>query len=172
MTRPRFTLREAAAACGVSLSTIRRRRESGEFPGAVKEDGRGWTVPVEDLLAAGLKVNAPAPPDEVPADEPGLSGGERARLLQQLAEETHRRELVEAEARHLRETVARQETHVADLRRAMLALTSGPPSNWERSQQPAVDVDQGDLAEQSVSVPEQPRAGRWWNRSEPRHRRR
>ena len=54
-TRPVFTLREASKRCGVSFSTIRRRREDGAFPNAYKTPDGQWMVPVEDLLAAGLK---------------------------------------------------------------------------------------------------------------------
>ncbi|MCX5265621.1 helix-turn-helix domain-containing protein [Streptomyces sp. NBC_00199] len=48
-----LTQREAADACGVSRTTIRRRREAGELPGAVLDDERGWLIPVEDLQASG-----------------------------------------------------------------------------------------------------------------------
>ncbi|GAA3289228.1 hypothetical protein GCM10020295_00650 [Streptomyces cinereospinus] len=58
-TRPLLTQREAAAACGVSRSTIRRRREAGELPGSVLDEEHGWLTPVEDLLAAGFRLNAP-----------------------------------------------------------------------------------------------------------------
>lgn len=47
MTRPVLTQREAAAACGVSRSTIRRRREAGDLTGAVSDETRGWLIPVE-----------------------------------------------------------------------------------------------------------------------------
>ncbi|MFH9568244.1 helix-turn-helix transcriptional regulator [Streptomyces globisporus] len=41
MTRPMLTRREAAATCGVSQSTIRRRREAGDLPNAVQDESRG-----------------------------------------------------------------------------------------------------------------------------------
>lgn len=58
LNRPVFTLREASKRCGVSFSTIRRRREDGAFPNAYKTLDGQWMVPVEDLLAAGLKPTA------------------------------------------------------------------------------------------------------------------
>ncbi|MFF9203505.1 helix-turn-helix domain-containing protein [Streptomyces sp. NPDC014986] len=67
--------REAAAACGVSRTTVRRRREDGAFPGAVLDERRGWLIPVEDLLAAGFRLNAPSSPDPAPA---GADGGQGA----------------------------------------------------------------------------------------------
>ncbi|MQS18087.1 helix-turn-helix domain-containing protein [Streptomyces kaniharaensis] len=159
MERPRFSLKDAAAACGVSVSTIRRYREGGRFPGAEKVDS-GWLIPLEDLLAAGLRVNAPSGPDEQPVSGVSdLSEGERARLLRELADARHAQALAEADARHLRDTVTRQDAHLGDLRRAMLALTAGPASTPEPAQEPALS----DAHEHPVSVPEQPRS-RWWAR--------
>ncbi|MFJ2590859.1 helix-turn-helix domain-containing protein [Streptomyces sp. NPDC087538] len=68
-TRPMLTQREAATACGVSRTTI-RRREDGDLPGAVQDPKRGWLIPIDDLLAAGLRPHAPAPPD-APATQAG-----------------------------------------------------------------------------------------------------
>lgn len=129
MKRPMLTQREAAAACGVSRTTIRRRREAGDLPNAIQDESRGWLIPVEDLLAAGLRLNAPAGPDapDVPAaasaaagvgghhQEHGHGQGddvaalraelERARHEHALAvaEAEHGRLLAEAAAGHLRE---------------------------------------------------------------------
>jgi hypothetical protein len=52
-TRPLLTQREAAAACGVSRTTIRRRREAGELPGAVLDDDRGWLISVKTCSPPG-----------------------------------------------------------------------------------------------------------------------
>ncbi|MES9558856.1 MULTISPECIES: helix-turn-helix domain-containing protein [unclassified Streptomyces] len=62
-TRPMLTQREAATACGVSRTTIRRRREANDLPGAVQDPQRGWLIPIDDLLAAGFRLHAPAGPD-------------------------------------------------------------------------------------------------------------
>jgi hypothetical protein len=47
---------EAAALCGCDYTTVRRRRERGQFPGARRRDDASgtWEIPVEDLIAAGL----------------------------------------------------------------------------------------------------------------------
>ncbi|MGW7231143.1 helix-turn-helix transcriptional regulator [Streptomyces cyaneofuscatus] len=68
-----LTQREAAAACGVSRSTIRRRREAGDLPGAVSDETRGWLIPVGDLLAAGFRLDTPASPDAT-AERNGATG--------------------------------------------------------------------------------------------------
>ena len=51
-----YTLREAAAACDVSIDVIKRRLRAGAFARARQlDDGpRTWLVPAGDLLAAGL----------------------------------------------------------------------------------------------------------------------
>jgi excisionase family DNA binding protein len=53
-TRERFvTQREAAGLVGCSKDTIVRARRAGRLPHA-SLDGHTWTVPVDDLVAAGL----------------------------------------------------------------------------------------------------------------------
>ncbi|MFI8221200.1 helix-turn-helix domain-containing protein [Streptomyces sp. NPDC085932] len=144
-TRPLLTQREAAAAGGVSRTTIRRRREAGELPGAVLDDDRGWLIPVEDLLAAGFRLNAPAPPDEkkgvgdpaptgthqdaAPSETASALRAELERLRHEhapaLANERNARQLAEAETRHLTERLNERAAHIEDLQRALAALTPG-----------------------------------------------
>lgn len=45
MKRPMLTQQEAATACGVSRTTIRRCREAGDLPGAVSDETRGVAHP-------------------------------------------------------------------------------------------------------------------------------
>ncbi|MFF0205990.1 hypothetical protein [Streptomyces sp. NPDC005017] len=110
-----------AAACGVSRTTIRRRREVGALPGTVEDGKDGYLIPVEDLLAAGFRLNAPAPPDLEPAQDeapaPAAGPGEVAELRTQLAEN---------EARNLRERLDERAEHIADLQKALKALTPAP----------------------------------------------
>lgn len=124
MTRPVLSQREAAAACGVHLSTIRRYREAGRFGGARRDPVRGWLIPVEDLLAAGLRVHAPTPPDGSGEGEQP-SPAQVAELERELLEMRHARDLARAEARHLREQVTRQDESLRLLWQAMRALTTG-----------------------------------------------
>lgn len=63
--RPMLTVREAAAAAGVSADTIRRRLRAGQFPGAVLSDA--WRIPAGELVAAGLHLHAPQGPQRGPA---------------------------------------------------------------------------------------------------------
>lgn len=117
--RPMFTFAEAAERTGVSRETIKRRHKDGVFPNAVKETRNNvetWVIPVEDLLGAGFRVNAPAPPEEsttavktqvlrtvTPVGDPAASpdvtalAAELAEVQAQLDEERRRRVLVEGE---------------------------------------------------------------------------
>ncbi|MFJ6940924.1 helix-turn-helix transcriptional regulator [Streptomyces sp. NPDC101132] len=143
MTRPMLTQREAAAACGVSRSTIRRRREAGDLPGCVEDPSRGWMIPVDALLAAGFRINAPAPADpaaEAPAGPaaPADGAGQDAAALRAeldriraehalaLAEARFGQQLAQAEAEHLRAQLAERGERIADLQRAVAALTPAP----------------------------------------------
>ncbi|MGW9205352.1 helix-turn-helix transcriptional regulator, partial [[Kitasatospora] papulosa] len=142
-TRPMLTQREAAAACGVSRSTIRRRREAGDLPNSVHDEVRGYLIPVEDLLAAGFRLNAPAPPDTPPAAPAGKRTavvvgqedvvGLRAELEHArqehalaLAAAEHERQLAQAEAQHLRDQLDARAEHIADLQQALRALMPSP----------------------------------------------
>lgn len=50
---PTLGLAEAAKACGISVSTLRRKRPELEANGAV-QTARGWRIPVTALIALGL----------------------------------------------------------------------------------------------------------------------
>ncbi|MFD3657951.1 helix-turn-helix transcriptional regulator [Streptomyces sp. NPDC058620] len=132
-----LTQREAAAACGVSRSTIRRRREAGDLPGAVSDETRGWLIPVDDLLAAGFRLKAPAGPDTAGTggqrqehqhgqDDVGALRAELERVRQEhalaVAEAEHGRQLAKAETRHLRAELAARAEHIADLQQTVRAL--------------------------------------------------
>lgn len=56
-----FRLNEAAESCGVSRSTMRRKRESGAFPNAYTDSAGAWIIPLSDLLAAGLTPGKSSP---------------------------------------------------------------------------------------------------------------
>ncbi|MFI5635062.1 helix-turn-helix transcriptional regulator [Streptomyces sp. NPDC051664] len=186
-TRPMLNQREAADACGVSRTTIRRRREAGDLPGAVQDPARGWLIPVDDLLAAGFRLNAPAPPDA--PDEPAPSsptgqnsdvgGGqdvaavraELERVRQEhalaLAQAEHGRQLAQTEADHLRAQLAIRGEHIADLQRTLKALMPAP-------EQPVLDrpsvpgQTQTEPPAGSVPKEKEPARGeqrRWWRRA-------
>lgn len=174
-SRPMLTQREAATACGVSRTTIRRRREDGDLPGAVQDPKRGWMIPVQDLLAAGFRLNAPAGPDAPSA--PG-GGGEHHQDVTELehahalalAAERHGRELAEAQNAHLRAQLATQSEHIGDLRKALAALTPAPQRPVLA--QPSVPSVPGQAQSEPPSSPPEETAApadgerrRWWRRT-------
>ncbi|MEU5492337.1 helix-turn-helix domain-containing protein [Streptomyces sp. NPDC020196] len=181
-SRPMLTQREAAAACGVSRTTIRRRREAGDLPGAVQDPVRGWVIPVDDLLAAGLRLHAPSPPDKVaspgPQERPvGPVAQEqdavelRAELERvrhehalAVAEAEHGGLLAQAEAQHLREQLAARGEHIADLQRALKALMPAPERpvlTQVPGQAQPEDGSAGSLEERPAASGER---RRWWKR--------
>ncbi|MFF9594239.1 helix-turn-helix transcriptional regulator [Streptomyces sp. NPDC014646] len=173
-TRPLLTQREAAAACGVSRTTIRRRREAGDLPGAVQDPQRGWLIPVDDLLAAGLRLHAPAPPDvpskdaehdqeqeeqQVVALRAELDRMRTAHALE-LAEEMHGRKLAEAETTQLKERLRERGEHIEDLQRALAALMPAP----ERTELPGpgVPVPAQGRPETTAAREDDVQPRRWW----------
>ena len=60
-TRPILGLSEAATATALHRRTITRMLADGRIIGAGKDDEGRWLIPVEALLAAGLKLHEPAP---------------------------------------------------------------------------------------------------------------
>lgn len=59
-----LSISEAARICGVKRRTIRRRHQAGEFEHAFKDADDTWRIPVNDLVAAGLRPNVVTDPDE------------------------------------------------------------------------------------------------------------
>ncbi|MGX5718360.1 hypothetical protein [Arthrobacter sp. MAHUQ-56] len=70
---PVLGLAEAAKACGVSESTIRRRRPELIAAGAV-QDNRGWRIPVPALIELGLMDRTTAPDTPDTSDSPTAPG--------------------------------------------------------------------------------------------------
>ena len=101
---------EAAHACDVSITTIKRRLKAGAFPHA-RQVGldRSWVIPVQDLVDAGLlpASSLALPAIRSGADEPTRApGGPSAARLAEAA----------AEIRGLRETLAQAKEEIAFLR--------------------------------------------------------
>ena len=131
-----YTLTKAQEMTGASRSTLRRRLADGSFPNAVNGKTGAWEIPVSDLLAAGLRVGAPAASwdllsergtDTTVSSPPGLA--ERvAELEQALAVEQTRR----AAAEQLAEERAGR---VSDLQTALRMLEPGPLGRAQMTQQ-------------------------------------
>ena len=134
--RPVLALNEAALATGVHRRTISRMLGDGRIIGAEKIDGR-WGIPVESLLAAGLKLHEPT---QVVAATTTVDA-QVVRLATLEAEAVKDRSMIEA----LR-------ANVEDLRRSLRMLEPGalvatPPHHLEIPD----------------SVPS-PKRSHWWTR--------
>lgn len=158
MSRPSWTIVEAAERCGVSKSTVRRYRESDRFPHAWKDRAGVWRIPVEDLLAVGWR---PVDPTQAVAPEVPMSGPtERERELEGLlAVERAKREGAERLA-------AMAEASVADLRQALRMLEQIPVRQAERAAEVPVPTPSGlpvpEQPERPAEQAEQPKK-RWWS---------
>jgi hypothetical protein len=54
MSRPHWTLTQAAQHLAASRSTLRRRLDHNDFPNAYQDPAGVWKIPLEDFLAAGF----------------------------------------------------------------------------------------------------------------------
>lgn len=119
--RPKLTLSEAADAASLSRRTLRRWLDAGRFPNAERNEAGVWVVPVEELLAAGVRLHA-SKPEPAPTSQPRLTPtpepSELDRLRDELAAWRLRAEVAEAVA-------AERGDALADARLALRALTAG-----------------------------------------------
>lgn len=127
--RPRWSVSQASKHAGVARSTIQRYLAQGRMPGAQRLPDGTWSIGVEDLLAAGFRVDAPTPPDgpaegvpRGPAEAGADDGAEPARRIAELesalADAQRRAEVAEAIARE-------RADRIADLRQTVAALEAG-----------------------------------------------
>ncbi|MGB7980835.1 MAG: hypothetical protein WCF36_08605 [Candidatus Nanopelagicales bacterium] len=131
--RPSFTITDAAAACAVSRKTITRKLPELAGYGAAKDEDGVWRIPVEALLAVGLRPGrslpdstpAPARPASArPATAPTQSGPTGFPDTVTIARDRWddlRIRLARAEAEASERALA-----LADARLALRALTAGP----------------------------------------------
>lgn len=119
--RPKLSVAAAARATGAARTTIQRALKNGRFPNAVQNENT-WSIPVEDLLAAGFTLQqqgsstnqqrsaagaAPTPPPPDPT-----IAVELAELRKALAVEQARREAAEAVALERLRTIEAQAAHL------------------------------------------------------------
>jgi hypothetical protein len=130
-----LTLSEAAEACGVSRSTIKRRLS--EFANAHQDGSGSWRVPVSDLLGAGLKLR-PRPVTQ--SSESVTQGHDPAQNGAELAEARARIEaltvdlVAERTARQIAEVRATAYAANLDDLRLSLRAIGGPPRPLEPEQ--------------------------------------
>lgn len=135
MSTLKWSLSEAAQQCQVSRSTIRRYREQGKFPNAVKE-ANTWMVPVTDLIAADLNPGQPMPPDEQPTEQAQGSSDEQIRHAQEVAELRAQLTVEQAHRQAAEQVAAERERALDDMRRAMRMIERAPDSATPPPQEP------------------------------------
>ena len=160
MTQTALTLSEAAEACGVSRSTIKRKLP--EFGNAYQGSDGVWKVPIADLLGAGLKLRPRADVRPTQGHDPAVNGASLDQI-QELTSEL----AAERAARQVAETkVMLLTANLEDLRFSLRAI-SGP----RRAQEPDPDGMQvgiahrdGDPAQELRRAAEPPVRRGWWAR--------
>lgn len=128
MTGEVFGLAEAARVTGVSVSTLRRRRDDLRKHGASTDSKGGWQIPVHTLLALGLldKVTADVEPVEPPPVIPPDGG-----LVTALKTEVEqlRAALADAERRAaVAEARAEERNRVIETQQVAMRLLEAPVS--------------------------------------------
>lgn len=133
-------MREAARVAGVSVSTLRRRRDELTAAGAVI-DPNGWQVPITALIAAGLisgeghhadDNDTPAAAAVTPGGDPGVEVRVREleQRVQELNEQLHhwqrRAEVAEARAEERARSLEVLRIANESERLALRMLTTGP----------------------------------------------
>lgn len=115
-----FTMKEAAAVAGVSVSTLRRRRTDLERAGA-SIDSSGWKVPITALIATGLLPGEGhhEHPRTGPEAQPEVSGSPASSEVEALEERV--REL-EAEVQRWRLRAEVAEARAEERNRSLDAL--------------------------------------------------
>ena len=134
-----LTVKEAAAACGVSLKTIRRRLDKDLFPNAVRGPGvregleGPWLIPTADLLASGLSFSAPKPAQPLPEAAAATTEAPASTNSAELEKLKADNAALATELAHAKELLARSDASLDDARLALRALTAGPPVSEPRA---------------------------------------
>lgn len=169
---PVMGLAEAAKACGVSVSTMRRRKDLLVAAGARITD-KGWQIPIPALVSLGLMDSRTAPEDTAPAVdvEPTTVAPDDRAGSQAIAEvEELRRLLAAAEARaQVAEAIAVERERIIEVQAQTLRMlepgSSGIPRNdvresADRSPDTPVDAAGGTPEETSLNSLVRPAKGR------------
>lgn len=187
MTPPVFTMREAAEVAGVSVSTLRRRREDLIAAGAGITES-GWKVPMTALIGAGL-IDGEGPrreevapeavseaKDEPQEEKPREDGSARVEELLEALREVERErdewrrraEIAEAVAEERKYSLEALRAANESERLALRMLTAGDSPRPTAQEQAAGEPEQRPVAEESpqreARVDPEPRRRGFWDR--------
>lgn len=176
--RPSWSVARAATECGISVSTIKRRLRDGKFPNATQNAGGSWTIPIQDLIGAGLTPGKPAPPDPViDLGHRDSDLGQRPRseeLLNRVSELEQELKLERQRREYLEILLKERADHVDSLKQAMRILEPGqrprsesqldPVSEPPAEPAPATAPPTFSSSPPAVQDVSQPQKRRWWQR--------
>lgn len=147
---PVLGLAEAAKACGLSVSTVRRRKRDLISHGATVSE-TGWQIPVPALVALGMLDRATPPPaaDSRDPDTRPDTPGDRAELdrLRELLDQAERRAVQAEQRAAIAEAVAAERDRIIAAKDQTLRMLEAAPVPA------AVEPD-----------PVEPKRRRWWHR--------
>lgn len=174
-----WSLKQAAAACGVSVDTVKRRLKALEAAGAYKDQSGAWRVTPDQLRAVGLQPGAPK--KSARAKHQGSTGaGEPVALvlpgtesdadaLRRRVQELETALTVERVKREAAETLATERNRTIEvLSTSLRMLEAGPTREPGADQEPADEPEQDALPLQEDPTPDPepvPAApSGWWSR--------
>lgn len=138
---PVLTLREAATATGLSLSTLRRRRADLVSHGARVTPSGAWEVPYAALISLGMTPRS-TPPDahhDAPVTPPV---GELQRLTDRVRELEHELEVERVINRERERTIAAQQLALRAIERTPVAATAPEvPAHPQFEDEPAHQLE-------------------------------
>lgn len=156
-TAPVLGLAEAAKACGVSESTIRRRRPELLAAGATQTP-KGWAIPVPVLVQLGLMdrrtaPDAPAPSDSLQRPRQEALTTPATQSLSDTLLEALREKLADAEKRAaVAEAIAAERERIIAVQAQALRMLEAPRKATQEQPAPAQEPAQ-------AAAPEQPAPG-------------
>lgn len=126
---PVWSAYEAARHCSVSRSTLTRKLQAGEVPGATRGPDGGWRIPAKGLAVAGL-IAPPSPDDDGDQDDDQLPPAAQVAVLRaQLDAERTKREAAERLAAGAETLAEERAARILDLQQALRALM--PPDHQD-----------------------------------------
>jgi hypothetical protein len=166
-TAPALGFAAAAKACGISESTLRRKRPELLAAGAVQTP-KGWSIPVPVLVQLGLMDRTTAPDPVKPHDSPAVSaqGPVTTPATQSHLEpllEALRDKLAEAEKRAaVAEARAEERERIIEAQARNLRMLEAPkPASQEQPAPESREQSPEPVPTAGTSTQEAPKR-RWW----------
>lgn len=161
-TGPTLNMAEAARACGVSVSTLRRRRDALEAHGATRHDG-SWVIPIATLVSLGLMPKV-TPPDTPSPDglTPVMTGQDDVPVtaLKEALAEAERRAAAAEQRAAVAEAVANERERIISSQALSLRLLEAGAAPSAEQVEPTSSPGPAP----APSEPAQRRRRHWWQR--------